>query len=213
MKADIKTNHIKAVAIVIATLFVAIILYGLFTSLYRQGKVPVTVKYAPKKSLLLLDGKKLSNNKDNYITPGTYDLEVSADGYKTKTNKVTIIGDGLEDYILGTLDPIGEPTDEYLAEVNKIEKISGDLSRDSGIKLSEDYPVIKHLPKTNGLYSIGYTYLDDNLFTVTIRSSAYYRQAAVNWLLELCKKESISLAEYNIRFVDFNNPFKGGRDE
>ena len=203
-------KKIKQAIVVALLLIVLLIIYVIIIYASRIGKIPIKIKYAPFNAIVIIDGEKIQNNTEQYITPGEHTVDVSLDNFDPLEQKVILSEDSK--YLFGYLYPNtadGEKIrEEHVKDYQEIESISSYVANMVGEKERTQKPILKHLPFKNSLFSIGYTYDESDNFIVTIQSSNTYLSSALEKLKEFDSVENLS--KYNIQITNFNstlNPF------
>ena len=188
--------------------FFGLIIWGVATLVYRMGKVPVTVKYAPFNAVVKVDGRRISNNATEYLVAGEYSVVVETEHFKTIEETVTVSKD--YPYLIGLMEPSTDMGRQISIERQKdfleVEGIYGRLAADDGAKEKEEYPILKYIPINNALFSISYAYNDDNSLQINIKASQTYRDTTV---AKLYSFSGVVPTDYNVVFKDFKNPFDG----
>ena len=82
--------NIKKTAAAIGIIFLLIIIYSVSVLISRIGKVLVKVQYAPFAATVMIDDIRLSNNSENYIAPGKYNLVVEFENFETLEKEIEI---------------------------------------------------------------------------------------------------------------------------
>ncbi len=209
MEENPTKKQIIAIASILGTILAVALIILTIQTLSRAGKVKITVKYAPFSAEVTLNGKKLKNNAQNYITPGEYQLTVTNPDFATQTDTVTI-DDGTE-YLFGLLSATTtrgeEITRERAKEFYEAQGIAGMLSNQYGEQQRTDYPILKQLPFTNSLYKLGYTYnSEQNTPTITINTySVTSIDSAISKLKSLATSTEDQITKYDITINEFNN--------
>jgi hypothetical protein len=206
-----KQRHNLKVAVMI---FVGLlVVYFIIGQLTKIGKIPIDVKYAPFDAKVLLDGKELKNNRINYLKLGEHRLVVERQGFEGVEKDIVIRED--DKYLLGGMLSAGPAGRDYALAKSKdfmtVEGISGELAMKAGDDEREAYPILKHLPIKNTLFSIGDTYDGNGDFVVIVKSNSQaYLGAAIRELFRL--SSDVDPTEYKIVIEDFSNPFGGNRE-
>ena len=86
------------------------------------------------------------------------------------------------------------------------EQTPGSVSVELGEEEDKKWPILKHLPIKNSLYTIGYT-IKDNQLTIFVTSTDTNIEVALKKLASLADKP---LSSYNIEIKSPANPFKDG---
>ncbi len=195
----------KVFFIVVLLLFLPLIV-AIIILLSRIGKIEVATKFAPFSSEVKLNGSRINNNGSNFVSPGTYDLEVSLSGFSTYTEKITV--DSETKYIYGCLEPNSDEGLKLLEnnrDCDSLEELQQKENIESNVAYSKKYPLLSSLPVKRPTFSIGYTYLEtEETPTLTIDATSAYINSAIKALKDLGK----DYTEYNVIITDFDNPFE-----
>jgi len=204
-------SKIKPIYILIAFLILcaSLITYYIYQTIDRSNKLQITINLVPSDSRITLNNKPYSNGI-NYVLPKEYKVIVEKSGFKTVATTVNIDANG--DQINISLAAQSDEAKKWAANNTNMyktfENIVNQEANKNGEELSAKNPIIKKLPFKNYLYSIGYK-LDSsdktgNSIIITINSSEQYRQSAISQI----ERWGFNIADFNIEFNDFTNPFK-----
>ncbi len=195
----------RIIAIVVILFFIFAIFYGIIINIQRNGKVNVTVKFAPYAAKVTLNDVQVSNNSTIWLEPGSYRTKVELEHFDTIERTIEITND--YKYIVGTLsasDAEGEAyAQKHEQEYADTEGIVGLALNAEGDAIKNKYPILKYLPINNRLYSISYAYTDDNVPIITVKTSPKYLDVAVQKMKVL---KNVDLTAYQINFTPAN-PF------
>lgn len=199
------TQKQKSFVIILAGIFATVIILSIVTLINHAGKVATTVYFAPLPSSITANGVKIRNNKTVYLRPGEYDITVECDHFKSYSTTLTI--DKQFHYIVGELEPSDEEGQSYLEkhtyEYQKAERYASLATNAEGERTKNKYPILKHLPINNSLYSISYSYDENKEPVITVKSDYEYIDVAVAKLKLL---EGVDATEYKIVFTP-KNPY------
>lgn len=189
-------------------IFIGIVIFALIQFISRNGKIAVTIKYAPYSAEVTLDNEKLKNNAINYIKPGKYQLKISRQDFTTQEETVTI--DETTEYLYGLLAPANERGEQIskdrAQDFYEVQGIAGMLANQYGTEERKEYPILKQLPFKNSLYNLGYTYDDQNSPIITIGTySLTSINPAIIKLQSLAASVEDSLIRYDIQINNFTN--------
>ena len=197
----------KILIIVFLIFCVFIISLAIWQQVSRIGKVKVEVKYAPYTARVEVDGKKVKNNGQTYLSPGNHEIKATQDGFDDLIQNIEVT-DSTE-FIYGIMEPNSEKGEEIyqkrLNEVLEVQGLYGMAAIQSGEQQRTEWPIISYLPINNTVYSIGYTIDQDNQLIIIIDASNTYLESAIDEIKSLPADKS--LAEYNITFKSSQNPF------
>lgn len=214
-----KRNMIIAGVVV----FVIVSLYAIISWVITIGKAKVKIVYAPFDAVVEMDGKRIRNNAEHYLTPGWYKIEVKFDNFETLVGEVEVKND--TEYLFGSLEAANELGEEYvndhMDEFLTIEGIAGYLSSKEGLRQREEIlgkaPVVAKLPVKNSLFTISYLVgADDDGVKITFSASNSTMDSAVSKFKSLLDNDD-RLSRYNIEFsgygiisvADFKNNNEG----
>lgn len=183
-----------------------LILWYAYDASTKSGKVLVEIITIPQDSAVSLNDEAVRNGTV-YLEPGVYIAEISKEGFATNTEEITIT-DRDSQKITSALSPISSEAQEW-AEQNADQYLDfeGMIGREATDSATDNKDSIRtDLPYHNHLYSIG-TKTDESrgedAFFVTVRAPEIYREAAIQQIKNLGHNP----AEYNIKFIDYRNPF------
>lgn len=195
----------KIIMLVFLAFGIFIIGLAIWQQVSRIGKVKVEVKYAPYSAEVKVDGKKVKNNRQTYLSPGEHEVIVTRSGFDDLTQKINV--DESTGYIFGLMNPNSEDGQEiYRQKQNEfleVQGLYGMAAIESGEKQRSEWPIIGYLPINNAVYKIGYT-IESGKFSIIIEASNTYLESAIDTLQSLPQDKS--LAEYDITIKDFQNP-------
>ena len=197
---------LKKIVFITAIAVVLLIISAIISNIANAGKILIKIKYAPFNSKVLLDGKFFQNNSEQLISPGKYLLTVSLENFDTIEEEITITED--TEYIYGFLYPNnanGEKIrDSHIKDYSEIEVITSELLMQAGEKEREEKPILNYLPYNEIVFTLGYTYNEDNVFTITIRTpEEKYLNSAIEKLKEFDSLKNLS--QYNITIIDYED--------
>ena len=164
-----------------------VIIYYIIIAIQHNGKIPVTVKFAPYAAKVTLNDTKVKNNTTVWLEPGTYRTKAEYDHFETSEFSVNINND--YKYIVGVLTPADQTGEEYQEkhkqEFIDTEGIVGLALNTEGLLIKKQYPILNYLPMNNSLYSISYAYDDNNEPIITIKTTPEFIDIAVQGIGEL----------------------------
>ncbi len=206
---QLSKQQIKIIFIIIVTIFIGIIIYSIATLVSRQGKIPVTIQFAPYSAVVKIDDKKVRNNHENYITPGEHTITVVASEFETYTGQIII--DENTNNIYGMLAPSNEKGQQIVKarqkEFSEVEAISSGNSISAGTQEEAKWPILQYLPMNKIIFNIGYTMEDQDSLTIIVDTDITYIDSAIEYLTT-SEIGSTPLENYNIIIPSYNNPFK-----
>lgn len=208
----------KWVAPLIIIVSIGVVLYLAISTLLQQGKQKVVFDVLPTHADVSADDKKIGNGTQ-YLKPGTYTLTVSADGFKTETQKITV-EQGKEQTVMLSLPPADQTGEKWMSDhetlYQKFEDRGGLNAQKEGQAQRKKFPIINFLPYSEGReeneesqdlnltgFTIGYKAPKGDTLTVTIHAdSSLGRRLALSKI----KSWGYNPAIYNIEFVNYTYP-------
>ena len=195
----------RLIFIVISFLIIVGIIYFIFIFVTRMGKIEVTVQYAPYSANITLNGTKVKNKSKIWLQPGKYTAKIEYEHFESVERVIEINND--YDYIVGTLHTIDDEGEKYInshkQEFVEAEGLVGRALTKEGIAIKKQYPILNYLPINNQLYSISYTYTDENEPIINIKTSPEFLDDAVAKMKTL---KNVDLTSYQVNFTPVN-PF------
>ncbi len=195
----------RLIFIVISFLIIVGIIYFIFIFVTRMGKIEVTVQYAPYSANITLNGTKVKNKSKIWLQPGKYTAKIEYEHFESVERVIEINND--YDYIVGTLHTIDDEGEKYInshkQEFAEAEGLVGRALTKEGIAIKKQYPILNYLPINNQLYSISYTYTDENEPIINVKTSPEFLDDAVAKMKTL---KNIDLTSYQVNFTPVN-PF------
>lgn len=194
---------------IIFILFISLVAWAFIDQSQKGGKDAVEIISVPKDVNIIVNDKSMSGNTIR-LEPGKYVVSIGKDGFKPDTKTVTIYSDGRQNYIVGILNPVSTEAQEWAnknaSEYTKAEGRVGDIETKNGELFASINPVVKHLPYTNYLFSIGYrkdtSSTDENAIIIEIKAPDVYKLQAANQLYNW----GVDPVDYKINFNE-SNPF------
>lgn len=202
-----RKKQLSLVLIILGIILIAGIIYSIYISIQRSGKVLVEILTIPPDASVVIDEAKSSNKA--YLTEGYHDFVISSDGFSEhkgshyvseKVNKVVV-----------SLTPKTDEARKKVADYGKSlgsENALGDVHaymRSSFLR--ETNPVINILPKTDltGPYKIEYKFYPgdpDKVYVTISYATPKGRQNALKYLTD----NGIDITTTDIKFTNFDNP-------
>lgn len=199
----------KKVATTIGVIFLLIIVYSVSVLISRIGKIPVKVQYAPFAATVRIDDIKLSNNAENYIAPGKYNLVVEFENFETLEKEVEVTDNTL--FLAGALRAANDLGEEYISSHQEefviIKNYADGVNGNDNERFFKSYPLLASFPITDPHYTIKYTLSGESKPIIDVAVGTAYRQAAVHKLLSIMSDEDFGV--YDIHFENLENPFAG----
>ena len=189
---------IAGILLAVALPIVAIATY-IAQRINHADKLEINIAYAPFAATVTIDDSKVKNNHKAWLTPGKHHVKAELDGFSAIEEDIEV--DSFTQNIYGMLTantPEGEElAKKYAADFYKIEEYASIESTNQAKREQSQFPIIKHLPINNSIFSIGYQFQDQGQeLTVNISTTEPYLNSAIEKLKTLA--ETKSLAEYNI---------------
>lgn len=204
---------IKKKWLIIGSLAFVIVILAISLTILIIDKInsaTISVTIAPSIATVKIDGKEYDAIGTYKMPPGEYDVEISADGFQTKTQKLMALDDETTS-LLAYLDPTDENSDWYDTHEEDA-LIMGEAKNARTIevvqKLAEDNPILSKLPYvveyytndygTKYQYTISYELIDgDSKFKIMIKDyMGNGRDLAMKWLHENASEKALSNVEY-----------------
>ena len=143
-----------AAVVLILVISLGFLIYG------RIYSAEISIMVAPSIAKVKVGEMEFSNFGTVKIQPGEYEVEVSADGFESKTGKLTAKADKTVDLNL-YLEPSTEATASWYDEHEDDALILGEIKNAQMVKktekLLEKEPALKELPLTVEYYSDDYS--------------------------------------------------------
>ena len=160
---DFIYNHKKSLVITIIVLLIVIVVISVyFIAMNKINSATISIRVTPLTAEVKIDGKKYEVLKTYKIKPGEYSIEVSAEGFITRTGSFSIVEGEIYDIDI-FLDPTEENAswyDEHPDDALILGEIKSSLNNKAVQKLQYDNPILSELPM-NIDYSI-YFYMHNN---------------------------------------------------
>lgn len=199
---------IKKILFILASLsllaYVGVAIVSFFD---KQGLHKIQLVSYPGDAVVSVNGSVATGQKDYYLEPGVYVAKFEREGFADSYAQINTEIDGDYPILVSMLAESDEAVaweEENIRERQKFEQLSSGILTERGDDKREKYPIIKHLPKKNNLYSIGYITNDDQTIVVTIHAPDVYVPYALNDI----RQWGIDLEDYDIEFVNQRNVFE-----
>ena len=159
MLADYLFKHKKVIIAALLVFFVLVVsISAYFVIMDKINSVEVNVIVTPTIANVKIGEKNYKPMGSYKIQPGKYDVEVSADGFITKTGKLTAVEDESIDIQI-FLEPTEENVNWY-DEHPEDALILGEIKNSFTVKalgeLKEENPILKQLPLEIDYYTKNY---------------------------------------------------------
>lgn len=208
--------------IIAAVLFVVIIL-GIslpFIIIDMINSATISVTVAPSIARVKIDGRGYDAGGNYKVKPGEYDVEISADGFETKTKTIVAVANETTN-LVAYLEPTLENSDWYNTHPED-SLIMGEVKNTETIeilnRLSEENPILSKLPYKVEYYTEDYsdkfnyviTYelgVDAETFKIIIKDyMGNGKKLATDWLAGNGATDGTYDVEYKDLSVEFLNP-------
>lgn len=212
MQYDEKMQRTKKVIILLTVIIVSIISINLWLNIKRSDKIATTFEVMPTDAKIIIDGKK-SRAGMVYLSPGTYKITASKDGFSDVKKTIAITQNN--NYVGLILPAVSDEAKKWAASDAvwpELERIAGEISRYQSSSLRDKTPLINYLPESNimGPYTISYSVFgvgDNEQVTIIIKNSTPNgRLKALQWI----RDQGVDPADLIIEFEDFHNPTNQG---
>lgn len=197
----------KAVIYVVGGFILICVLFFVFYTLPRIGKIPVNVLVNPSDSDVYIDGDK-NNNKTVYLRPGEHSFTAKKPGWADNTVKISVSEENSNVGLLPT--PNSQEAEDELGDQNNIrvrEGIAGTAANARGLELRGVNPIINKLPYSEvaGPFKIDYGFNESDNKTAYILVTVSTPDGRVN-ALKWLDKNGVDITRTEIVFSDFTNP-------
>lgn len=210
---DFIYKHKKTLIIGGVLIFVAIVAASIFGIIWNKiYSATISIMVTPTIAKVVIDGKEYDTIGEYKMKPGEYSVEVSADGFITKTEEFVAVENETTKVQL-YLTPTEENSDWY-AEHPEDALIFGELKSNEAYEklqeLKEEYPILNQLPIeidyfTSGYanrikYTISYELNDDNtnfIIVITDYSGGNYENA-----LSKLEARGVKVEDFEIKYID-----------
>lgn len=198
----------KKVLIIIG-LLVVLVLFVVFFSTQRLGRVKVVINSVPKGAQIIVNGDEMSTGT-KYLKPGDYRIQAEKEGFAQTEQNYTLATKDSGIVVDLLLEPVTDEAIEW-AKLNskqylEAEERGGLRALASGEEERKKYPILKRLPyKSTKGFTIGYRYDEKKVLLITIGGiGSLERQLALGQIESWGYKPS----DYRLDFVDFVNPLE-----
>ena len=214
-------QHRKAVFICgVAAVIIIIAISVFFIVMDRINSATVNILVAPSIAKVKVGGKVLGSYGSFKMQPGEYTVEVSADGFETKTSEIVAVADktvNVRVYLMPT-DESSNWYEEHEHDALILGEIKNEEALDALQKLKDDNPILSQLPmevdyftdnySQRVWYTLSYVLNDDiSGFVITITDySGGNREAGMKRLKNL----GADLDKYEVEYRDASMQYKGG---
>ena len=190
---------------------VGVIIYFSVIGLSRNNKEEVIFNVAPSFADITATGKKIGSGSQ-YLTPGKYEVTVSAKNFNTKKQQITV-NKGDKPQVFVALSAANEEGVKWIEAHQRayldIEGKGGEYLAKKGKEKRDAFPIVELLPYTEDNYTIGYKSPTENSLILTIHAtSSLDRQVALSRI----KSWGYDPANYEIDFIDYHSPFTSGSE-
>lgn len=207
-------RQVKLITILLAGLFLGIIF--IFLILRDNGNgLRVNLITVPDDMQLTFQGPNNTNytskGKGSIKLPiGSYDITATSDGFKEKKLKLVVKENDQKLVVL--LEPESREAREWAQKNERkyldAEKIAGEESQKAGEEFRNANPIISKLPYSQGFYRIDYGQDGENIILYITADQPVGRVIAMSTIRDW----GYEPADYDIRFYNFDNPFKEGNE-
>lgn len=201
----------KAVLIVV-TILVSVVGYNIAISISRHGKTPVIISVAPSDSQVYVDGEE-SKTGTVYMTPGEYVFTAVREDFKEDRQNFVVGEKPTSVELLPTANTAAgqsyvRDNVEVQAEIASVYDKKASRQQKS---LQVTNPLLSELPYTDieGEFSIDYEGSEtrkNGTVLVVSNSTSEGRNNALKWI----RQQGYDPTNFEIKFVDFDNPLVGG---
>lgn len=208
MYYDFLQTHKKQISIAVAILLGVLFIWTTVSLVGRIGKVPVIVSVVPANATITL-GEHSLRNGTAWLTPDTYTLSVSREGFMAQKRSIVVTDSKTENVVAVSLvaqsDDAKKWAEQNEKEYKDNERYGSRQARADGEYFTEKNPITTKLPFTDPYYKIGYEKVGDSDIKLTINTtSPRYRFYA----LEKVRQWDYDPTYFVIEFKDFKNPLE-----
>jgi len=208
MLLDFIRTH-KVITVLVSTILVVFLGFGLFVMISRTGKEPVTIHLLPSDIHLTVDGKTFGTGTV-YLTPGTHAIEASREGFSHYKTEITI-GQPNTTVIDIALIPESDEALQWQKDHQQLytdfQARADERATEEGIQFYDKNPIVNELPFKSYIFKIGYhADPDDPSHTsiiLDIDAIVGYREAALDKIREF----GFDPTDFKINFRNYENPF------
>lgn len=206
-------KHRKAILVVGILVAVAIIGVSIWNIIWNNiNSATISVMVTPSIAKVKIDGREYESMKEYRIQPGTYSVEVSAEGFVSKTEEFVVPENEVTNVFMYLL-PTEENKDWYNEHPDDaliLGELQNDETTDKLAELRKEYPILKELPLEIDYFTAGYanrvrytiSYLlneDNTGFKITITDyTGGNRQNALDKLTA----RGVKLEDFVIEYTD-----------
>lgn len=183
------------------------IVYALIV-LDRNDGLKLVINTLPEDANITINDKP-GKRGSNPLPPGRYTIRVSKDGFSSNTEIIELKTEQKKLNI--SLTPTSAEAKEWAKKNNEkymeFEKISGYELQKEGEELANNNPIVKFLPFRMPDYDIEYRMSEDDKVIVDVYAgNSGFRNIAINTI----KSWGIDPGDYQINFINYNNPLSEG---
>ena len=143
--------------VIIVTIIVTTVLLGVLgflTIQHIKKTATITIEYAPVSATAFINNKKAS--KDNKVEPGTYEVVIKKDGFRTNTQKVTVKNKEIKT-VLAVLSPNSDSTKDWYSnneeDQNMAQYIFDSKAAEDAAAAASSFKISSILPYIGPKYS------------------------------------------------------------
>lgn len=207
-------SYISRKYIYIALFFILILLFiSIFIAVSRSGKISVDISVIPSDANVYINNKK-TNSGEHYLKPGTYTISAKKSGFKDDKQIISVDRESVDVGLIP--EPNSKEAYKWLKDNPELqykrEEMAGKMAALRGEYTIKESPIIESIPYTSveGPFSIDYgADKSKGAYSIYIKisdSTPEGRVAALKWIRE----QGEDPTNYNIEYVDFNNPLIEG---
>ncbi|MBQ9018107.1 hypothetical protein IJ118_03570 [Candidatus Saccharibacteria bacterium] len=197
--------------IVLVALAIVVAMLAILVAVLGRGPAMATlnVTVTPSIATVKIGEQSFANVGQYKIAPGEYVVEVSADGFITKTGRLNAAADEVAEVMM-YLEPTAENSDWYETHPED-GLVMGDIKSQMALvrreELREKYPILNYVPYILYTYGIDYEIEcaeNGGGVCLMIDAGVGLRDAAVQYL----QRTGVDLSDYVVRVKDYVSPFR-----
>ena len=195
----------KYIFIVLAAFAVICLLYFLFFTYPRLGKIAVDIRVNPEDAAIIIDGDK-SHAGTVYLRPGTHTFKAAKSGWFADEVTVSVSKNNATVALLPQPDS-DEAQQQAEDDAMKREGLSSTAANTRGVDIRSANPILNKLPYSDisGPYKIDYGFNQQDEKTpylIVSYSTPHGREKALKWL----KSNKLDVTTTEVVFQDFISP-------
>lgn len=205
---QVQANRRKALIAVVVLALLGLAVFAVVSGIQARGKVAITFVTAPEQVTIKLNGAQVGKNAR--VLPGTYELVVERDGFKSYSQQITISTDEGSKEFPVALTPLSDAAHQTAEKEQKlyadIEAAGGKRAEQEGVDFVTNNPIVRYIPFKTGYYAIDYGKdASQNLVIQITASSPLGRKVAI----EKIRDWGFDPTDLRIEYLGFTNNLAG----